>query len=86
MKGSVFLGYGLSAVRDREREAALRETAIWQHLGKRELGAVCVSESQLASCHHRDHISRSELPPNWHYFVCNLLILKGVGFKTGLCS
>ena len=29
--------------------------------------------------------TRSELP-HWHYFVCNLLIFKGVGFKTGLCS
>ena len=29
--------------------------------------------------------SRSQLP-HWHYFVCNLLILKGGGFKTGLYS
>ena len=28
---SVLLGYWLSAARDIEREAALRETAIWQH-------------------------------------------------------
>ena len=27
----------------------------------------------------------SELPI-WHYFACNLLIFKGVGFNTGLFS
>ena len=36
-----------------------------------------------ASC-HIDHISRSELLTNWHYFVCNLLIFKGEDFTSGL--
>ena len=53
--------------------------------GKRG-GCFCAFEIQLPTDCHREHISRSELSPIWHYFVCNLLIFKGVGFKTGLCS
>ena len=84
MKGCVILGYWLdrgAGLRERDRS----QSAIWQHSEERERGCFLRIENQLASSRHRDQISRSELP-NWHYFVCNLLILKGVGFKIGLFS
>ena len=74
---------------EREERAARGEAEIREpylatlRVSRRESGAECVRGLQLTAHRHRDQISRSQLPTNWHYFVCNL-IFQGVAFTTGL--
>ena len=63
------------------RGAGSVSSASWQSFcgGERGVGVFCaVSQSQSKS--HRYSTSHSEFPA-WHYFVCNLITLKGVGLR-----
>ena len=63
----------------------LGNTARWSYNLASLFGQLCAAGRRSDSVSLMQPVrSPSELPTNWHYFVCNLLIFKRVGFTTGL--